>query len=283
MMAPWATRWHVVVDEFDLSALPGADGGSGRGKSGSPSSPSSGASGNPGSGLSRNTLFGLFWAAAAASVILPRLPYGRQLMYPFSLVGVWAHEMGHGLTALLTGNEFRRLEIFENLGGLAYTAGTGRVTGALVSAGGLLGPAVFGALIIIFGARRETAKWVLAALSVLVALSIVAFIRNGFGMVAMGLIAAVLVPVAFYAPEAARIFVAQLIGIRLVLASWLSLDYMFTDEITLEGQRLSSDTGSIADALFLPYWFWGGLIAVLSALILIAAFYYAWVRPYRQH
>ena len=43
-------------------------------------------------------------------------------LYPFTLLGTWVHEMGHGLGALLCGGRFDRLEIFEDASGLAFTA-----------------------------------------------------------------------------------------------------------------------------------------------------------------
>jgi len=97
----------------------------------------------------------------------------------------------------------------------------------------------------------------------------------------MSLIAAVLIPIAFKAPDIVRVFVAQLIGIQFCLASWGTWDYLFTDSVDIGGRPVPSDTGSIADALLLPYWFWGGLIALVSAAILAWSFYVAWIRPYR--
>jgi len=230
----------------------------------------------------RSRLVLAFWAAVALSIVLPRVPYGRNVLYPFSLLGTWAHEMGHGIVAILVGGNFEKLELYSNLGGVAWNSGVGKVGGTLVSAGGLLGPAIFGGLIIVFGARAKTAPWVLAVLSVLIVASVLFVVRNLFGAVSMSLIAVVLVPIAFKAPEILRTFVAQLIGIQFCLASWNTLDYMFTKNFRRNGQTIDSDTQNIADVLLLPYWFWGGLIAGLSGLILVFSFYVAWVRPLRE-
>lgn len=226
-------------------------------------------------------LMAFFWAAAVLSLVLPRLPYGRNVLYPFALLGTWAHELGHGLFAIVAGGNFNRLVIYSNLGGTAYSSGVGGLGRALVSAGGLLGPAIAGGIIIVLGSREQTARWVLAGLSVVLLLSLLLFVRNVFGWVSLALIAAVLGPLAFYAPEALRIFVAQLIGIQFCLASWGTLDYMFTKNFQRDGQIIDSDTQEIAEVLLLPYWFWGGLIALTSFGILAGSFYLAWVRPLR--
>lgn len=229
-----------------------------------------------------NRLLAFFWAAVVVSLVLPRIPYGRHALYPFALLGTWAHEMGHGLVAILAGGSFNRLLIFANLGGTAYSSGVGSFGRVFVSAGGLLGPAVAGGIVIVLGSREDSARWVLAGLAVLLVLSLLLFVRNVFGWVALGLIAALLGPLALYGPEMAKIFVAQLIGIQFCMASWGTLDYMFTKNFQRDGQIIDSDTQEIAEVLLLPYWFWGGLIAVMSFAIMASSFYIAWIRPFRE-
>lgn len=231
------------------------------------------------SGTGQNSLLALFWAAAIVSLALPHIPYGRTLLYPFSLMSTWAHELGHGVFALLAGGSFRKLQIFSNLGGQAHFSGVGSLGTAFTAAGGLLGPAIAGGIIIVAGSRESSAQWVLTGLAIAVIASVVLVVRNSFGFAALSLIAALLVALALYGPLAGRIFVAQLVGIQFCLASWSSLDYMFTKHFERDGQLMSSDTQMIADALVLPYWFWGALVAVLSFLILAASFYFAWIEP----
>ncbi|MEL6980887.1 MAG: M50 family metallopeptidase [Actinomycetota bacterium] len=229
-----------------------------------------------------NRLLAYFWATVAVSVILPRVPYGRQVLYPFALLGTWVHEMGHGLFAILVGGSFDRLVLYQNLGGTAYSSGVGSLGRALVAAGGLLGPALAGGLIIVLGSRESTARWVLAGLAVILALSLLLFVRNAFGVISLAIIAALLGVLAFYGPEVSRVVVAQFIGIQFCLASWGTRDYMFTRDFVRDGQVIDSDTQQIADVLLLPYWFWGGLIAAISLAIMASSFYVAWVVPFRS-
>jgi hypothetical protein len=229
-----------------------------------------------------NRLLAYFWVAAAISLVLPRLPYGRTILYPFTLLGTWVHEMGHGVSAILVGGSFERLVLYQNLGGTAYSSGVGTLGRAFVAAGGLLGPALAGGLIIILGSREATARWVLTGLTVVIALSLVFFVRNAFGWGALAVIGAALGVLAFYGPEVVRVFTAQLIGIQFCVASWSTLDYMFTKNFVRDGQVIDSDTQEIAEVLLLPYWFWGGLIALFSLAIMGSSFYVAWVVPYRN-
>jgi hypothetical protein len=230
--------------------------------------------------LSEGQLIRVFWAAVVLSLVLPRLPYGRLALYPFALLATWAHEMGHGVTALAVGGSFRRLEIHRNLDGLAWSSGVGPLRRAIVAAGGLLAPAVAGGLVIVLGSQESTAPWILAGLAVAVLASVVLFVRNAFGWIALALTGLVLIPAAWWAPEMVRIFVAQLVGIQFCVASWGSLDYMFTKNFRRnDGTLTDSDTQTIANVLLLPYWFWGAIIAALSLLILAGSFYLAWIYP----
>ncbi len=69
--------------------------------------------------------------------------------------------MGHGLTAVLLGGEFHRLEIYPDGSGLAIHSGElflGRVGQALVAAAGPMGPPLAGALFILASRRHSTTR-----------------------------------------------------------------------------------------------------------------------------
>ena len=68
------------------------------------------------------------------------------------------------------------------------------------------------------------------------------------------------------------------LAITLLTAVFSRGDYLFTDVAQTSGGVMPSDVGQIANNLFLPYWFWGGLIALLSVVILfvgIRGFFYS--------
>lgn len=219
-----------------------------------------------------------FAAAAVLSVVLGYVPYGRNIIYPFALLATWAHEMGHGLGALLTGNSFLELELYRSLGGQATTSGADGWEQVVVSSAGLLGPAIAGAIVMIAGSRARTAPVVLGVVGVCVLLSVVFWIRNLFGVIAMTAIGAVLVVLARYAPALARVVLAQVIAVQMALSAWSSRDYLFVEGFERNGYQ-RSDTGAIEDVLVLPHWIWGGLIGAMSIGILVAAFRFAWLRP----
>ena len=229
----------------------------------------------------RRKLARVFWAAVAVSLVLALVPQGRMLLYPFALLSTWAHEMGHGLSALLTGGTFDHLVLYPNLGGTAFsrTPVGSYLAPVLVSAGGLVGPAVAGGLTIVFGARPRLARWVLFLFAGMLLASLAVWVRNPFGMAAVAALGLGYAVLARYGGETLKLGVAQLTGIQLCLGSVSTFDYMFTRDFVRDGQVQISDTQAIAERLFLPYWFWGGTIALASLLILAGAFWFAWVRP----
>ncbi len=230
------------------------------------------------SGLSRRSMAGLFAAAVAASLVLGQVPFGRSVIYPFALFATWAHEMGHGVGALVTGNKFHELELYQSLGGQALISGADGWSQVVVSSLGLLGPAVLGAIVMLAGSRTATAPSVLVVLAVVVAVSALIWIRNAFGFASMLVIAAALGLAARYLPAMARVALTQLLAVQLALSAWSGRDYLFIDGFERNGFQ-ASDTQRIADELFLPYWFWGGLIGALSVVVLASAFWVAWLRP----
>ncbi|HMK35668.1 MAG TPA: M50 family metallopeptidase, partial [Desulfomonilaceae bacterium] len=100
-------------------------------------------------------------AAAVVTVALWQLPGGNYVLYPFSILATWFHEMAHGVAALLLGGRFTKLLIFANGSGVAYYTGPlaweplGR---AMVAAAGPMGPPVAGAALIVSSRNARTAS-----------------------------------------------------------------------------------------------------------------------------
>ena len=216
-----------------------------------------------------------FWLAVAITLAAWFVPYGQWAIYPFSMLATWAHEMGHGLTALLVGGSFSKLEIMPNLSGLAYTGTGGRVARAAVSAGGLVGAPIFGAVIIALGPRRRLSRIILAAMTLLLALSLLLWVRNLFGALMVAAWAVTLGLATWKLPRRGRFFLVQLLGIQLTLSALKGWRYLFTDAAVINGRSMPSDVSAISDALLLPYWFWGGLLTLFNLALLAGAYWIA--------
>jgi Peptidase M50B-like len=61
-------------------------------------------------------------------------------------------------------------------------------------------------------------------------------------------------------------FSVQFLGVQACVSTYHQLDYLFS---YTAGPLGLSDTAQIQQRLLLPYWFWGGLMAVASLVILV--------------
>jgi len=222
-----------------------------------------------------------FWgliAAAVLTVVLWQIPGGNFILYPFTILATWFHEMAHGLTALLLGGRFTKLLIFSNGSGVAYYSGPlllGAFGQVLVAAAGPLGPPVAGAALIATSRSIKAARLTLILLGSFLLISTAVWVRSLFGLVTIPLMGVGVLGVAFNGSERAQRLLVQFLGVQACVSTYRQIDYLFSYSA---GPMGISDTGQIQQALLLPYWFWGGLIAVSSLLILFMSLW----RVYRS-
>jgi hypothetical protein len=217
---------------------------------------------------------GLSWliVAAIATVVLWQFPWGNYILYPFTILATWFHEMGHGLTAILLGGNFQKLLIYSNGSGIAQHSGSvfmGRIGRALVAAGGLMGPPIAGAAFIVASRRFKTAHYSLMFLGVMLLLSVLLWVRSSFGLAAISILGILILGIAMKSPRWLQGFAIQFLGVQACVSTFHQLDYVFTPAAVIGGRQMLSDTGQIARQLLLPYWFWGGLIAAISLILLV--------------
>lgn len=223
-----------------------------------------------------NALFAnsrLLWLllAAVLTVVLWQLPFGYLVLYPFTILATWFHEMGHGLSAIALGGKLEKLMIFSNGSGLAYHSGQlafGSLGRALVSAGGLMGPPIAGAALLLASRHRKSARQALFVLGSLLIFSTLIWVRSWYGWLMLPALGVGILYLSLESIVWLQTFSVQFLGVQACISSYRQLDYLFSHSVTIGGRTMLSDTGRVAQLLMLPYWFWGGLITVLSALIL---------------
>jgi hypothetical protein len=218
--------------------------------------------------LSKKT--GLYWliAAAAITVVLWQIPGGNYILYPFTILATWFHEMAHGLTAMLLGGNFTKLLIFSDGSGVAYYTAPafGRIVKALVAAAGPMGPPIAGAILILLSRRTRAVSIGLYILGLLLLISTAVWVRSLFGLAVIPLLGLAVLAIAVKGSDETETFAVQFLGVQACVSTYRQIGYLFTYSA---GPLGISDTGQIQQALFLPYWFWGTLIAASSLLILI--------------
>lgn len=227
---------------------------------------------------SQGEAIGRLVVAGLVVTMLPALPFGAYLIYPFAILTTWFHEMGHGLTALLLGQHFEQLLIFANGSGVAESQIDGdasRFVQAAIAAGGPMAPSAVGALLIVASAHPRAWRPVLWLASAAILVSVGIWVRSATGWWALPLVAALLGLVAWRGSPAWARFMLQFLGMLGALSMLRDFDYLFSEQAVIGGQAMLSDTGAIEAALTLPHWLWAGLILLISGTMVGAALKYA--------
>ncbi|MEA5617342.1 M50 family metallopeptidase [Cronbergia sp. UHCC 0137] len=214
---------------------------------------------------------GLNWLiiAAIATVLLWQIPGGDYILYPFSILATWFHEMGHGLMAMLLGGKFYQLQIFSNGSGVATYAlrsNLGAIGPAMVAAAGPMGPPIAGAALILASRSFTTASLSLKILGGFLLFSTLVWVRSWFGLLAVPLLGLIILAIAFKSSRWVQGFAIQFLGVQACVSTYHQLNYLFSYSA---GPLGLSDTAQMQKYLLLPYWFWGGLMAVASLVILV--------------
>ncbi len=209
------------------------------------------------------------------------IPKGRYLAYPLMLLSTLAHEMGHGVAAILVGGRFERFEMWADGSGLATWSGSsGRLDLALVAAGGLVGPSVLAALGFVAGRTAKGSRTALWVCVVILLFTLVLVVRNLFGAVFVGAVLLLCWLAARRGSDEVAQLVLVFLAVQLALSVFSRGDYLFVPVAQTSEGAMPSDVGQMAAALFLPYWFWGAVCGAFSIAVLFLGLRFYW-RPYR--
>lgn len=223
----------------------------------------------------RSARFGLVLAALAAIALERFVPGGRLLLYPFTLLATWVHEMGHGVGALLVGGGFDHLEIFWDASGIAYTSVAEGWRSAFVSAAGLLGPPLAGAVTLALARGPRRGGFVLTGIALALLVSVVFWVRSLVGVVTMLPLAALFAVLGLRGGRV-RLVLAQLVGLLFAVDTLARFDYLFAATARVGGAAHASDVAGIAAGLSPPALLWGVVIAVLDLGLLGVGLRAAW-------
>lgn len=222
-------------------------------------------------------------AAAGVTIVIWQLPGGRLVLYPFTILATWFHEMGHGLAAMFTGGSFDRLVLMPDGSGAAHwhvDPGTfgqdgfwARMRYATVAGMGPMGPALAGGALILASRGKSAGRTPLLALSAALLLSMLLWIDGGFGLAVCGFLALLIGLVALACRDTVRQFFVQFLGVQACISCYQQVGYLFT---RYAGPAGVSDTETMAQVLFMPFWFWGALLTVATLAVLGLSLWWAY-------
>ncbi|RNC87618.1 MAG: M50 family peptidase [Winogradskyella sp.] len=221
-----------------------------------------------------------FILASVILVLVWRTYYGYYILYPFTILGTWFHEMGHGIMSMVVGGSFNKLEIFSNGSGLAHSSYfdsdfyfNKNIALGLVSASGLFGPPIIGSILIIMSKTEKRSKIMLYLLSIVMLISVIIWVRTTVGIVVIISLGSILLYVAIKGNETLQQLVVQFLGVIAIIDTYKQIDYLYTKSFISNGVEKLSDTGAMAERIGLTYNFWATVILILSFTLLLYSLY----------
>lgn len=223
---------------------------------------------------SQKASIGFLIGIAIVSVILWQTAIGSMLLYPFSILATWFHEMGHGVAAMITGSRFEELVIYSNASGYAEIsspADQSFITKSIIAAAGPLGPAVAGSIFIISSRNDRAAKICLSMLGISLLLTSLIWVRSVAGWIVLPPLGLITLVIAFKSSAKIRTLTIQFLGVQACISIWRSFDYLFSNNAVIGGQVHMSDIAQIANVMPFPYWFYSVTISAMIIGMLIGS------------
>jgi len=209
-------------------------------------------------------------ASVVVTAVLYLVPFLRFLAWPFVLVSTVVHELGHGLAAILVGGRFEALLMWSDGSGMAsWSALVGRVGHAVIAAGGLVGPAIAAAALFVAGRSRRGSRVALVVGGAGLLLVDLLLVRTWFGFFFVAVLGLSLLGLGLKAADWLAQATVVFLGTQLALSVFSRADYLFTPVARTADGTSPSDVAHIAEALVLPYWFWGACCGLLSVAVLV--------------
>ena len=208
-------------------------------------------------------------ASIAITLALYFVPFGGFLSYPLVLLSTLAHELAHGLMAVLVGGKFEAFELYSDGSGVARWSGRpSRLSLAMVAGAGLIGPAIAAWMCFVLAKRARLSRLSMVVFGTLLIAAMVLVIRNAFGWVFVGSVAAVSMAIGLKASRETAQLSLVFVGTQLALSVFSRSDYLFTSVAQTANGPMPSDTQQIANALIGPYWLWGMVAGLISLSVL---------------
>ena len=101
-------------------------------------------------------------------------------------------------------------------------------------------------------------------------------VRSVFGAVFVLALILICFGIAFRGREEWCQLVLVFFAVQLALSVFSRGDYLFTPVARTAEGNMPSDVGQMADALWLPYWFWGLVCGAFSVAVLVVALWAYW-------
>ena len=203
------------------------------------------------------------WVAAGVSLVLSLTPWGQLLLYPFKLFTTWIHECGHAVATLVLGGSVHSISIEPDTSGITRSLmPAGRIARGIVASSGYLGASVVGCLLMAATRIEKRAPAILWAVGAFMLVTLIFWIRNLFGGLAVLTWGAALVALGRRGSGGVPRFVLSVLAIQVALNSVYDIRVLFL----VSGGH--SDAETMARLFLLPPWLWASTWMLMSVAML---------------
>ncbi len=186
------------------------------------------------------------------------------VLYPFKLITVFIHEMGHAFAGVLTGAKIDGIEVTADEGGACHLRG-GKIW--LILPAGYLGSSIFGSLLILLGTKPILAK--IAAVILIIALLVALWWAKNWLLRGLTIISALAVGFLWWFKQGIALpYVITFVGTM----SALYAVYDIYDD-TIRRNITESDASQLAKLTGIPSIIWGVIWFLFSLGMLSGALY----------
>jgi len=186
------------------------------------------------------------------------------VLFPFKLITIYIHELGHALAGVLTGAKIQGIEVNANEGGACHLTG-GNMW--LILPAGYLGSSIFGSTLILLSIIPSTAK--IAAVVVCVALALALWWAKNWLLRGLTIGFFVLIGLTWWFKEGVGL--RYLIGFLGTMSALYAVYDIYDDTIRREIKH--SDASYMAEKTGIPSIVWGILWCLFSCVLLSGAVY----------
>jgi len=202
------------------------------------------------------------WLAVAISLGVSLTPWGPLVLYPFTLFTTWVHECGHAVMTVLMGGSVASITIQPDTSGLTRSlVPAGRIVQGLVASAGYLAASLVGCLLMAATRVPKRARPILTGIGAFMLFTLVFWIRNLFGALAVLGWAAALLALARKDTGRAPRFVLSVLAVQVALNAVYDIRILFL----VHGR---SDAETMARLFLLPAWLWAAAWMAVSAAML---------------
>jgi hypothetical protein len=142
-----------------------------------------------------------------------------------------------------------------------------------------MGAALLGACLLILGQSGRRARGILIGCAIALALSLLFWVRNDFGMGAVALGALACLVLGRFAGEQVSLLVVNFVAAQACVNAVLDIRVLFRPQLVINGEVVGvSDAHNMAAATFSSHWMWAGVWLVWSFTCFFVALRVIYVR-----